>query len=136
MKKEYNKIMLSLPLLGPLYIQPLPWPQTERTVADKEKAIDAAAGKFYKACLDRSLPLPTLNSYINFFSYQKLSYVCWQYLPADYAFYTGKDYYYDINMNPVTRAVIKTMVGVVMNIMKHMAPGNIPWPGARKEEKK
>jgi multimeric flavodoxin WrbA len=47
-----------------------PWPQTERAVAKKELAIDAAAKKFYRACLDTSQPSPTLHSLILFFARQ------------------------------------------------------------------
>lgn len=111
-----------------------PWPQTEHAVAEKERAIDAAAKKFYRACLDKSLPSPTFNSYLNFLIWQKLSLECRQYLPADYAFYNGKDYYFETRVNPIKAAAAKAIVGVLANMMKDMGPGNISWPVAKKEE--
>lgn len=111
-----------------------PWLQTERAVVEKERAIDAAAKKFYRACLDTSLPLPTFNGYMDFLIMQKLSFECRQYLPADYAFYKDKAYYFDTNVNPIKAAAAKAIVRVMMNMMKDIGPGNVPWPGAEKEE--
>jgi len=113
-----------------------PWPQTERAVAEKEHAIDAAAKKFYQTCLDTSLPLPTFSSYMDFFIMQKLSLECRQYLPADYAFYNSKEYYYDTRINPIKAATAKAIVGIIMEIWKKkdMGPGNVSWPVVKKEE--
>ena len=113
-----------------------PWLQTERAVAEKERAIDAVAKKFYRACLDTSLPSPTFNSYVDFHIMQRLSLECRQSLPADYAFFNGKAYYYDTNINPIKAAVAKAIVRVMMNMymMKGMGPGNVPWPVKKKEE--
>ena len=111
-----------------------PWMQTERAVANKERAIDTAAKKFYRASLDTSLPSPTLHSLIFFLVRQKIYLECRQYLPADYAFYNGKAYYYDTNVNPVKAAAAKVIVGVLTHMMKDMGPGNVSWPVAKKEE--
>ncbi len=111
-----------------------PWPQTERAVARKERAIDAAADKFYKACLDTALTKPTFSTYLNFLMMQKLSLECRQYLPADYAFYNGKAYYFDARVNPIKAAVAKAIVRTMITLMKDIGPGNIPWPAAKKEE--
>lgn len=109
-----------------------PWPQTEREVADKERAIRDAANKFFRACLDSTMPAPTFSNYISFFSYQKLSRECRQYLTADYAFYDGKTYYYDTSVNPIKATVAKVIVDVVMNRMRGIRPGNVIWPVAKK----
>lgn len=73
-----------------------PWPQTERAVAKKEKAIRVAAEKLYNACHDASLPSPTLYNYMSFLIQKHIGTECREYLPADYAFYTDKDHYYYI----------------------------------------
>jgi NAD(P)H-dependent FMN reductase len=111
-----------------------PWPQTERAVAKKERAIDAAAEKFYKSCLDTSLPKPTFSTYLNFLMMQRLSLECRQYLPADYAFYNGKTYYFHTRVNPIKAAAAKAIVRIMTIFMKDMGPGNIPWPLSKKEE--
>ncbi len=108
-----------------------PWPQTERAVAKKERAIDAAAKKFYRACLDTSLPSPTLLGLILFLVRQRIYLECRQSLPADYAFYMGKSYYYETNIHPVKAAAAKAIVGVVVQMMKDRGPGNVPWPAAK-----
>jgi multimeric flavodoxin WrbA len=110
-----------------------PWPQTERAVADKERAIDAAARKLYRACLDTSLPSPTFRSHVDFLMMQKLALACRDYLPADHAFYDGKVYYFETRLNPVKAAVAKATVAVIMNLfLKDKGPGDVPWPVARK----
>jgi multimeric flavodoxin WrbA len=111
-----------------------PWPQTERAVAKKERAIDAAVKKFYRACLDTSLSSPTLHSLFLFLLRQRIYFECRQYLPADNAFYNGKAYYYETNINPIKAAAAKAIAGVMVNMMKDMGPGNVPWPVAKKEE--
>ena len=111
-----------------------PWPQTERSVAEKELAIDVAAKMFYLSCLDTSLPLPTFKGYMDFFMMQKFSLVCRQYLPAEYTFYNGKVYYFDTKVNPIKAAAAKAIVGIYMYMMKDMGPGNVSWPVVKKEE--
>ena len=118
-----------------LGIATTPWPQTERAVAAKERTIDIAAKKFYRACLDTSLPSPTLASHMNFFIYQKLSLECRQYLPADHAFYNGKTYYYETNVNPIKVVAAKAFVGIMMYLylMKGMGVGTVSWPVAKED---
>lgn len=111
-----------------------PWPQTGRAVARKERAIDVAADKFYKACLDTAQTKPTFSNYLNFLMMQKFSLECRQYLPADYAFYNGKTYYFDARVNPIKAAAAKAIVRIMMPFIKDMGPGNISWPAAKKEE--
>lgn len=113
-----------------------PWRQTARAVAAKERAIDAAAKKFYRACLDTSMPSPTFHSYMDFLIMQRLSLACRQYLPADYAFYNGKTYYYDADVNPITAAAAKILAGGLMHLymMKGVGPGNVSWPAAKGPE--
>lgn len=113
-----------------------PWPQTERAVAEKERAIDAAAKKFYRACLDTSPPPPTFGSCLGFLIEQRAYRECRRYLPADYAFYDGKTYYFDTRVNPIKAAAAKVIVGVgvMMNLMKDMGPGTVSWPTAKQRE--
>jgi multimeric flavodoxin WrbA len=110
-----------------------PWMQTENAVVKKEQALDAAAEKFYRACLDTSLPTPTLYKLILFYA-QKAQAELRQIFPADYAYYNGRAYYYDTRINLIKAAVAKTIVAVIMKVMKDTGPGNIPWPMVKEEE--
>jgi len=112
-----------------------PWLQTERAVAKKERAIDAAAKKSHRACLDTSLPSQTLNSYTAFLIRQKLYLECRQIFPADYALYNGKACYFDTNINPIKTAAAKVIMKVMMNMMKDLGPGNIAWPWPRRRKR-
>lgn len=112
-----------------------PWAQTQRAVAKKERAIDEAAKKFYSACLNSTLPTPTLRGLINFHLMQKIFLECRQYLQADYEFYNGKGYYYDTTIHPVKAAAAKAIAGVMMNMMKDLGPGGVSWPAAKTANK-
>ncbi len=111
-----------------------PWPQTERAVAKKEQALNGAAEKFFRACLGNSLPLPTLRDLVIFFFRQKALSMCRPYLPADYAYYSGKTYYYETKINPIKAAAAKVIVKVMINRRKDKGPGNIHWPLVREED--
>ena len=110
-----------------------PWPQTIGAVAKKEKAINVAADKFYKACQDPSLPSPTFNEYMRFLIMRRVSVECREWLPADFEFYGGKEYFYETNINPAMAAAAKTLVGLAMSMMKDMGPGQVTWPLEKKE---
>ncbi len=111
-----------------------PWPQTERAVAGKERALAAAAEKLYRACLDTSLPSPTLRDLVIFFFRQKALLICRPYLPADYAYYSGRTYYYKTKIHPVKAALAKAIVNVMINRKKDKGPGSIAWPGEKEGE--
>lgn len=110
-----------------------PWPQTEKAVAKKERAVNIAAEKFYRACLDTSLPSPSFYNYMGFLIQKRVGIDCREYIPADNAFYNDKDYYYDVKVNPVKAMAAKALVKFLMNMMKDMGPGNVKWP---EDEKK
>jgi multimeric flavodoxin WrbA len=134
---DYPKAALSLlrnALSGSRVVHELgvatpPWPQRSRAVAKKERTIDGAAKKLYQACLDRSLPSPTLGSLILFFVRRRIYLEVRNILPVDYAFYTGKEYYYDTNIHPIKAAAAKAIAGIMVRLMKNMGPGNVQWPG-------
>ncbi|HTY90270.1 MAG TPA: flavodoxin family protein [Methanocella sp.] len=110
-----------------------PWPQTIGAVAKKEKAINIAANKFYRACLDTSLPSPMFREYMRFLIQQRVGIECKEWLPADFEFYSGKDYFYDTKINPVMASAAKAIVGIALNMMKDMGPGVVKWPLEKKE---
>ncbi len=111
-----------------------PWPQTIAAVAKKEKAIAVAADKFYQACLDTSLPSPSFNDYMRFLVQRNVAFGCKEWLPADFEFYTGKDYFYEAKINPVMGAFARALVGFLMGMMKDMGPGTVKWPLEAKKE--
>ncbi len=113
-----------------------PWMQTERAVVKKERALDAAAKKFYKACLNTSPPSPALYNLILFHAQKAHSFEFRQILPADYAYYNSKTYYYDTRINPIKAAAAKAIVRVMMKSMKDRGTGNIPWPAAKELDRR
>ena len=105
-----------------------PWPQTGRAVSKKEKAVRVAAENLYTACLDTSLPSPTLYNYMGFLIQKRIGMECREYLPADYAFYKDRDYYYEAKVNPARAIVAKPLVSFLMYMMRDMGPGSVSWP--------
>ena len=89
-----------------------------------------AAKKLYRVCLDPSAPSPTLNRYIHYLLMRKLSLVCQQFFPADYAFYQGKPSYFDAATNPAKAALARVVaeMGKRIYISRGMGPGTVPWP--------
>jgi multimeric flavodoxin WrbA len=114
-----------------------PWPQTEREVARKERAIAAAAQAFYRACADDSLPRPTFARHVDFLMMQRLSRECRQELPADHEFYKGKSYYYATAMNPIKALAARAIVWVAMGLWtSRMGPGPVSWPAPRRDARR
>lgn len=111
-----------------LHVGTPPWAQTEKAVANKEKAIDAAAEALYRACQDTALPVPSFNDLMRFTIQKNISEGCRQWLPADYEYYHGKDYHYVTKVNPVKAAAVRATVSLAMSMMKDMGPGNVQWP--------
>lgn len=105
-----------------------PWLEKEKAVEKKERAISDAAEKFYKACLDKSLPSPSLYEYMGFLILKHISTEIPKYMAADLKFYDGKEYYYDVKINPLKKMAAGIMFRLVMRMMKDMGPGNVKWP--------
>lgn len=105
-----------------------PWPQTAAAVARKERAVGAAAEKFYRACLDASLPSPSFNDYVRFLVQQRIGTECREWLPADFEFYDGREYFYEARIGPATKAAAKALVGIMMATMRNMGPSQVKWP--------
>ncbi len=105
-----------------------PWPVTEKVASKNDRAVNEAAEKLYRACLDTSLPKPDLNSYVRFVAQQRIGMECREWLPADYEFYKGKAYYYDTQVSPVVKATAGIMLRFLFYVMKDMGPGTVKWP--------
>jgi multimeric flavodoxin WrbA len=119
-------------LVHELAIATPPWPQTERAVARKERAIDAAARKFHEACRDTSLRPPTFIGYVNFLMMQEFAFRCRRYLTADHAFFAGKTYYFETDLDPIKAALARAFVGAIGDFyLKDIGPGHVRWPVAR-----
>ncbi len=108
-----------------------PWPQTLRAVAAKARVVDRTAKAFYRACLDDSIPRPTFYAYIMFLVHRRAGLEWRRYLPADYAFYAGKDYYYPAKISRLKAAAAKLVMGIAARAIKAMGPGSIPWSPSR-----
>lgn len=115
-------------LVHELAIQTPPWPQTDEAVAEKERAIEAAAARFYRACLDTSLPTPSFGRYLTFLMMQRLARVSREYLTKDFAFYEGKAYYYETRLPRVRSAVARALAAFADPYLKRIGPGRVPWP--------
>lgn len=111
-----------------------PWPQTKRAIEKKERALDVAARKFYRACLQTSLPSPTLYDLILFYVRQKAYIRCPQSLPTDNVYYSGKAYYYETKISPIKAATARAVAGIMLSLAKDTSPGDIPWPATKEKE--
>jgi multimeric flavodoxin WrbA len=104
-----------------------PWPQTENSVRKNEKQIDEAAARLYKAMSDKSHNDPSFNEYVRFRVQKEVSESCKQWLPADYAFYQGKEYFYDAHVSAYKKIMAGALLKILFTMMKDMGPGNVKW---------
>ena len=107
-----------------------PWRQTESAVAAKQRKIYATSKSFYQACLNPSLPSPTLQGCIDFLLMKTLYLDLRECLPADYEFYRRRDYYFHTKINSIKAVTAKLIVGTMMGVWKRMGwgPGTVSWP--------
>jgi NAD(P)H-dependent FMN reductase len=105
-----------------------PWPVSAKVAAKNDRALDVAAEKLYRACLDPALPKPDFSNYLRFVVQQRIGIECREWLPADYEFYKDKAYYYDAPVSPLTKLAAAGMMRFVFYIMRDMGPGNVKWP--------
>lgn len=105
-----------------------PWPEKEKAVEKKERAIAKAAENFYRACLDKNMPSPRFSEYMGFMILKHISAEIPDYLAADREFYAGKEYYYDAKISRLTKLAAGAMFRFAMLMMKDMGAGNVKWP--------
>lgn len=105
-----------------------PWPQTENAVRKKEKQIEEAASRLHKAISDKTHKDPSFNEYIRFRVQKKVSEECRQWLPADYTFYEGKEYFYDAHISAYKKVMAGALLKLLFTMMKDMGPGSVKWP--------
>jgi NAD(P)H-dependent FMN reductase len=100
------------------------WPQSESAVSKKKKLIETAAEQFYAACLVKTPQKPSLIRYTTFLLQQKFFESCKQFLTADYSFYSGKSYYFETKINPITKVLANAIVKLAGKSIKELGPGN------------
>jgi hypothetical protein len=104
-----------------------PWPQTTNAVRKNEKQVGDAAVRFYRAMSDKTPKEPSFNDYVRFRVQKQVSEGCKQWLPADYAFYQGKEYFYDAHISAYKKVMAGILLKILFTMMKDMGPGNVKW---------
>jgi multimeric flavodoxin WrbA len=100
-----------------------PWPQTENAKKKKQKLIEDEAVKFYRAMAGKKLRDPTFMEYVRFAVQKTISGECRQWLPADYEFYKGKEYFYEARVGAFKKLMAGVMLKIMFTMMKDMGPG-------------
>jgi hypothetical protein len=100
-----------------------PWPSTRRALARSKSAIEAAATAFFRDCANSTLPPPSLTGLIRFHSGQMVYRDCEACLPADFAFYKDRRYFYEAEIPGWKSALARIIVGTAMKFMKDRLPG-------------
>jgi multimeric flavodoxin WrbA len=105
-----------------------PWPEKEKAVEKRERAIAQAAENFYRACLDKNMHSPRINEYLGFMIMKHLATEIPDYLAADREYYADKEYYYDVKISLLTKLAAGTMFQIALLMMKDVGVGNVKWP--------
>lgn len=102
-----------------------PWPPTNGLIKKNTKNLEKSAHDF-----DKSLKKPNkkkqsvgLKDYMGFRIFQTISQNANEYLPADYQFYQGKEYYQPAKIGFLTKALSEVLLKVILFMMKDMGPG-------------
>lgn len=110
-----------------------PWPQTTNAQRKNQQMIERSAQEFYRTMSDKTRKDPSLNEYIRFRVQKSVSESCSQWLPADYEFYKGKDYFYDAHVSAYKKLMASVMLKIVFTLMKDMGPAQ-PQKGSTPEK--
>ena len=65
-------------------------------------------------------------AYVMFLVHRRAGLEWRRYLPADHAFYAGKDYYYPAKISRLKAAAAKLVMGIAARAIKAMGPGASP----------
>jgi multimeric flavodoxin WrbA len=128
--KAMGHVLGGMQVVSEVAVNTPPWPITEKAAARNERAVKAGAEKLYAGCRNTALPKPGLYGYVSFLIQKGIGIECREWLPADYAFYADKAYYYDTPISPVTKATAGVMTRFLFFIMKDMGPGTVKWPAS------
>lgn len=99
-----------------------PWPMTANAQRKNQQLIERSALEFYRAMSDKTPKDPSLNDYIRFSVQKSISESCRQWLPADYEFYKGREYFYDAHISAYKKFLTGIMLKIVFTLMKDMGP--------------
>ncbi|WP_321422717.1 NAD(P)H-dependent oxidoreductase [uncultured Methanobacterium sp.] len=103
-----------------------PWPATEGLEKKNSKALQKSVQKFdqtLKSMEQGESPKVSIKEYMGFRIFQTISRDVKEYLPADYQFYQGKEYYQPTGVGFLTRTVTGIMLRVIFFMMRDMGPG-------------
>ncbi len=103
-----------------------PWPATDGLEKKNRKTLQKSVQKFdqsLKSMDKKGSPKVSINEYVGFRIFQTVSSNVKEYLPADYQFYHGKEYYQPARIGFLTRAVTEIMLRVIFFMMRDMGPG-------------
>jgi len=94
-----------------------PWPVGDAAINNRKQTITTAAREFHRACLDESLPRPSLVGLVSFFVGKGFFDRTRIYLPADHAFYKDRNYYFEKRVGRVKTTIAKGIAWVVLSSM-------------------
>ena len=105
-----------------------PWPATEGLKKKNKKTLGKSIQKFDKSLKsmekDRTkTPKIGVKDYMSFRIFQTVSENVKDYMPADYQFYHGKEYYQTARIGILTKALTAVMLKVIFFMMRDMGPG-------------
>jgi len=105
-----------------------PWPATEGLNRKNQRNLEKSVESFNKSLKSVESEKPNgekvgLMDYMSFRIFQTVSSNVKEYLPADYQFYQGKEYYQPARIGLLTRALSGVLLKVIFFMMRDMGPG-------------
>ncbi|AXV40381.1 flavodoxin family protein [Methanobacterium sp. BAmetb5] len=113
---------------GKCSLSTAPWPATPGLQKKNKKTLDKSVQRFDQSLKsaekERSGKIKVkIMDYVSFRIFQTISGEVRDYMPADYQFYQGKEYYQPARIGLLTRAVTGILLKVIFFMMRDMGPG-------------
>lgn len=102
-----------------------PWPPTNGLKKKDSKKLEKSTHNFDKflKMQNKNIQNVGLKGYMGFRIFQTISQNVNEYLPADYKFYLGKEYYHPAKIGFLTRTLTGILLKVIFFMMRDMGPG-------------
>lgn len=114
---------------GKCGITTAPWPATEGLKNKNNKTLEHSTQQFNNSLKSMEKEKPGkikvgINDYMGFRIFQTVSENVKDYMPADYQFYHGKEYYQTARIGILTKALTAVLLKVIFFMMRDMGPGD------------
>lgn len=126
--EETIKAMRNTLGAGPEIVSEIPyltpaWELKDQVKHRLNKMLLEESRRFYTSMKNSNKPVPSIQNYVRFRLFKKVSVEVKKYFPADYEYYKNKkDYYYEIKINYIKKIIGEVLLKFISFKMKDLEP--------------